>query len=111
MNPVCVTAGVSKTVSSCRSPVIEQRPTGRHRIGEPVEDSPMLVTLGNSACSVTPMQSFDPRTLAILAVSALVAFGLLYWVFGTTLGYAIGVTVAYAVIALVATYFKSRSSS
>ena len=57
------------------------------------------------------MQNLDTRKLAILAVSSLVAFSLMYWVFDSTLGYAIGITVVYTIIALVAMYFKSRSSS
>jgi hypothetical protein len=57
------------------------------------------------------MQNLDTRKLAILAVSSLVAFSLMYWVFDSTLGYAIVITVIYAIIALAVTYFKSRSSS
>ena len=57
------------------------------------------------------MQNLDTRKLAILAVSSLVAFSLMYWVFDSTLGYAIGITVVYTIIALVAMYFRSRSSS
>jgi hypothetical protein len=61
--------------------------------------------------SVTPMQNIDTRSLAILAVSSFVAFSLMYWALDSTLGYSIGITAVYTVIALVAMYFKSRSSS
>jgi hypothetical protein len=57
------------------------------------------------------MQNLDSRKLAILAVTSLVAFSLLYWVFDSTLEYAIGITVIYAMIALIVMYAKSRSSS
>ena len=68
-------------------------------------------TYDDSSASVTPIQNLDTRKLAILAVSSLVAFSLMYWVFDSTLGYAIGITVVYTIIALVAMYFRSRSSS
>ena len=68
-------------------------------------------TYEDSSASITPMQNFDTRKLAILAGGSLVAFSLMYWVFDSTLGYAIGITVVYAIIALVAMYFKGRSSS
>ena len=57
------------------------------------------------------MQNSNTRKLAILAVSSLVAFSLMDWVFDSTLGYAIGITVVYTIIALLAVYFRSRSSS
>jgi hypothetical protein len=57
------------------------------------------------------MQNSDTRKLAILALSSLVAFSLMYWVLNFTLGLVIGITVVYAIIALAAMYFKSRSSS
>ncbi len=60
---------------------------------------------------VVPMSQFSPRNLTILAVVAVVSFGLLYWPLNSTLAYAIGWTAVLTVVALVAMYFKSRRSS
>jgi hypothetical protein len=57
------------------------------------------------------MTEFTARNLAVLAGSAVVAFGLLYWIGDVGLAQALGSTALFTVIALVIMYFKGRSSA
>jgi hypothetical protein len=57
------------------------------------------------------MNNFSTRNLAILAVSAIVAVGLLYWAFNVELVAALAITVIYTVVALLSMYLKGRSTS
>ena len=54
---------------------------------------------------------FKTNDLVILAVSSVVAVGLLYFLFDYTLVAAIALTAFFAVIGLVAMYFKGKRSS
>jgi hypothetical protein len=54
---------------------------------------------------------FKTNSLVILAVSAVAAFALLYWLFDWSVATALAITVAYTVIALVSMYLKGRSTS
>jgi hypothetical protein len=54
---------------------------------------------------------FKTNELVILAVSAVVAFALLYWGLDWSLAGALGITVAYTVLAFLARYYKSKRSS
>jgi hypothetical protein len=57
-----------------------------------------------------PMKHFSTRDLAILAVSAIVAFSGLYWAFDVELVAAIAVAAGYTVVALVIMYLRSKGS-
>lgn len=57
------------------------------------------------------MNNFNTRDLAILAVSTIVAIGLLYWAFDFELVAAIATTAVYTVIALVIMYLRGRNPS
>ncbi len=61
------------------------------------------------ATSYNPrMTEFTGRNLALLAGSAVVAFGLLYWVGDVGIALALGSTALYTVVALVVMYFKGQ---
>jgi hypothetical protein len=54
---------------------------------------------------------FDTSKLAVLAVSAIAAFAMLYWWLDWSLVSALGITVAYSLLALLAMYYRSKRSS
>ena len=54
---------------------------------------------------------FKTSELLILAVSAVTAFALLFWLFDAGLVYSLVLTLAYSALALVGMYFRSRRSS
>ena len=54
---------------------------------------------------------FNTGQLAMLAVSAIAAFALLYWWLDWSLLSALGITVAYSLFALLAMYYKSKRPS
>jgi hypothetical protein len=56
------------------------------------------------------MKHYSARDFAILAVSAIVAFSVTYWVLDVELAVAVAWVVGYTIVALVAMYLKSKGS-
>lgn len=54
---------------------------------------------------------FKTSELVILAVSAVTAFALLFWLFDAGLVYSLVMTLAFSALALGGMYFRSRRSS
>ena len=54
---------------------------------------------------------FKTNELVILAVSAILAFALMFWLFDAGLVYSLVITVAYGALALLVRYYKSKRSS
>ena len=68
-------------------------------------------TVWVSALGYDPrMSEFTSRNISILVGSALIAFGLSYWVLDVDLAFAIGITAVYGIVAVGSMYLKGRNS-
>jgi hypothetical protein len=67
--------------------------------------------MGTDLGGVMVPTMFETNKLVILAVSAIAAFALMFWLFDAGLVYSLVITVAYTLLALFVSYYKSKRSS
>ena len=54
---------------------------------------------------------FETNKLVILAVSAILAFALMFWLFDVGLVYSLVITVGYSLLGLLGMYYQNKRSS